>query len=84
MFGVGRHPELALLHSHNAVYTHEARHAVLGTAHIFFVMQLIPDPRAAVIAVVLQKDPSYFNEQILAIGPPLTYRPLFVRVIPAP
>jgi hypothetical protein len=64
--------------------THNPRHTLLGTAYVFFAMQLIPDPRAAVIAVILPKHPLYLNEQLLVTDPLLALGPLLERVIPAP
>jgi hypothetical protein len=47
-------------------------------------MQMIPYARAAVITVVIQKNPPYFNEQLLVIDPLLALWPLLERIIPAP
>jgi len=83
MLRVRRHPELAPLDGSDPMTTHNPRHTILGTAHLFFAMQLIPDPRAAVIAVILPKHPFYLNEQSLVIDPLLALGPLLERIIPA-
>jgi hypothetical protein len=84
MLRIRRHPELAPLDGNDPMTTHNPRHTVLGTAHVFFAMQLIPDPRTAVIAVILPKHPLYLNEQSFVIDPLLTRGSLLERVIPAP
>jgi len=85
MSRVRRHPELAPLDGNNPLTTHDPRHTVLRTAHVLFAMQLIPDPRAAVIPVILPKHPFDLNEQLPAvIDPLLTLGPLLERIIPAP
>ena len=76
MSRVRRHPELTPLDGNNAINTHDPRHTVLGATHLFFAMQLIPDPRAAVITVILPKHPFDLNEQLLVIDPLLTLGPL--------
>jgi len=84
MLRVRCHPKLALLDGNNAVDAHDPSHAIHGTAHLFCVMQLIPYSRTAIIAIVLQKNPSYLNEQLFVIDSILAFRPLLERVIPAP
>jgi hypothetical protein len=48
------------------------------------VIQLVPDPRAAIKFLVLQKNPSYSDEQRLIIDLSLTLRTPLERVIPTP
>ncbi len=84
MLRVRRNPELAPLDGNDPMTTHNPRYTVLRTAHVFFAMQLIPDPRTAVIPVVLPKHPLYLNEQLLVTDPPLALGSLLERIIPAP
>jgi hypothetical protein len=81
---VRRHSKLASLDSNNPINTHDPRHTVLGTAHELFAMQLIPDPRAAVITVILPEHSFYLNAQSLVIDPLLTLGSFLERIIPAP
>src|SRR5271154_1315413 len=84
MLRVRRHPKLASLNGNNVITTHDPSHAIHGTTLLFYVMQLIPYSRAAIIAIVLQEHPSYLNEQCLITDPALAFRPCRKRVIPAP
>jgi len=51
---------------------------------MFYIVQLVPDSWAAVITVVVQKNPSYFNEQVIVAKPALAFGPPLVSVISAP
>ena len=84
MLRVRRYPELAPLDGDDSVNAHDSRDPVLGTVDMVFIIELIPYPGATVITVVLQKDPSYLNEQLLVLYLILTYWTLLERVIPAP
>ena len=84
MFRVRRYPELAPLDGDDSIDAHDPGDSVLGTTDMVFIIKLIPYPGAAVITVVLQKNPSYLNEQLLVLDSMLAFRPLFKRIIPAP
>ena len=78
------YPELAPLNGDDSVNTHDSRNPVLGTRDMVFIIKLIPYPGATVVTIVLQKDPLYFNEQLLVLDSMLTFRSILERVIPAP
>ena len=84
MLRVCRYLKPALLDSSNAVDPHEASYAILRTMDMLNVVQFIPDPRAAIILVIVPEHPFYLNEQLLVIDPLLTLGSLFKRVISAP
>src|SRR3989338_6730257 len=84
MLRVRRHPKLALLESNNTVDAHNTRHTILGTTHMLYVMQFIPNPWTTVVALIPQEHPFYLNEQLLVINTVLTLRSIPKRVIPAP
>jgi len=64
-----RYPELALLDSDDAVLAHEPCHPILGTAYAFGIVELVPNPGTAVPAIVLQKDPSNLNHELVVCKP---------------
>ena len=84
MLRVRRDYELALAKGHNAVLPHEPCHTILGTEDLFFITQMIPDPRTAVIFPEFQIHPFYLNEQFLIINSMLTFKPPLIGVIAAP
>ena len=79
-----RYPELAPLDGDDSVNAHDSGDSVLGTVDTVFIIKLIPYPGAAVITVILQKDPSYLNDELLVLDSLLTLMTLLKRVIPAP
>ena len=79
-----RYPELAPLDGDDSVNAHDSGDSVLGTVDTVFIIKLIPYPGATVVTIVLQKDPLYFNEQLLVLDSMLTFRSILERVIPAP
>jgi len=84
MPGVRRHSKLAPLNRGDLPRAHDLRHTILRTTDSLDVVQLIPDPRTAVIAVVVQKDTSYLNEQCFIRHPTATLWSPLKHVITAP
>ena len=84
MLRVRRYPELAPLDGDDSVNAHDPSDSVLGTIDMVLIIELIPYPGTAVITVVLEKYPSYLNEQLLILDSLLTLRPILKCVIPAP
>ena len=84
MLRVRRYPELALLDGDDSVNAHDSRDSILGTVDTVFIIKLIPYPGAAVVTVILQKDPPYLNGELLILDSLLTFGTRLKRVIPAP